>query len=254
MSSQKNIKTPKVIPSAMKEGAGLMAGEMGVALQGQKFSPAINYSQFSQQGVPALNALITDPQEQIQANVGVKGLYKPIPDDWFWSNWYRNAQGRGMQEGGVIPKLGKVIVPEQFWNWAQAKQEQSFEEQFNRFIFNQVDVTRPENRAYWEKKFPGYMQKVYDAYAMKAQIEAKVAEIQIKGAQTMQDFYFMYLYELGYFYRQLGNLEINQETRIPPVEDNIFANQAVPGVATWPPATAPQISSAQPGGVLRLGQ
>jgi hypothetical protein len=110
----------------------------------------------------------------------------------------------GAVEAGTLPNLGKVILPESFWGWAKAKQEQAFQEDFNRFVFSQVNVSTPEARAYWEKKFPGYTQQVYDAWALKMQVEAKMAEIQIKGYQNEMDLWFAYQYQNGYFNRMLA--------------------------------------------------
>lgn len=208
--------------------AGFLAGSsMATQVRASGISPAIttNASQFNEQNPNVIPGSAT--QDPINyAGQGVKDLYTPVLDDWFWNAWMNNAKANGMTSDGVLPKLGKVWVPEQYWGYAQRKQEQAFQEGFNRFVFSQVNVNTPEARNYWEKKFPGYTQKVYDAWAAKMQVEAKLAEIQIKGFQNEADLWFGFQYQNGYFDRMLAP----PTSRLVPVEvdqpQNAFTNEA----------------------------
>lgn len=203
------METKKVSSKAIAKAATLRASSDVHQMAAQNVSPAIlGGSQFQGGAANPQSAANLVPGFDA-ANQGVTGLYTPNPADWFWNNWISNAKANNMQvgteftEGGVMPKLGKVFLPEHFWTWAQSKQEQAFQEDFNRFVFSQVDVTTPAGRAYWEKKFPGYTQQVYNAWALKMQTQAKLAEIQIKGFQNEGDLWFAYLYQNGYMDRLL---------------------------------------------------
>lgn len=201
------METKKVNPQQMAKAAALRAGSDVTQLQAQRMGVPISGGAQFTAGSQSSSTLLPGA-----GNFGAQGVmdtYAPITDDWFWSSWMANAQknkmqtGGDFQEAGVMPKLGKVFLPESFWAWAQAKQEQAFQEDFNRFVFSQVNVQTPEARAYWEKKFPGYTQQVYDAWATKMKTQAKMAEIQIKGFQNEADLWFAFLYQNGYFDRNL---------------------------------------------------
>lgn len=212
------METSKVNPSLIARADKMRASSNATQLATQYVSPAVRQGvQFVDQQVDLVPT--TDPNIQNAGAQGVAGLYSPHPGDWFWEQWQRTAAANNMTggggnfaESGSLPKLGKVFVPEQFWAYAQQKQEQAFQEDFNRFVFSQVDVTTPEGRAYWEKKFPGYTDQVYKAWQIKMMTQAKLAEIQIKGFQNEGDLWFAFQYQNGYFDRYL----IPPTTRLVP--------------------------------------
>lgn len=232
------METNKVNPGAIKQAAQLYASSSGVQAQAQTVSPAVNGGAQFTTGTQSSSVLV--PGQPNAAAQGVTGLYGINPGDWFWNSWARNAQKNGMQnsggglnfqEAGVMPKLGKVWLPDEFWVWARQKQEQAFQEDFNRFVFSQVDVSTPQGRAYWEKKFPGYTQQVYDAWSIKMQTQAKIAEIQIKGFQNESDLWFAYLYQNGYFDRMLT----------PPTDRLVPLAQDQPFTISTPATSMPAI-------------
>jgi hypothetical protein len=218
------MESKKVNKKAIAEAATRRQASDVQQQQAQRISPAIQKGgQFTASSTPtSQSASALFPGQYNAAEQGINDLYAITKDDWFWRNWQANAaknnmtgggQGNGYTESGSLPKLGKVFVPEQFWDYAKKKQEQAFQEDFNRFVFSQVDVTTPQGRAYWEKKHPEYTQKVYQAYATKMQIEAKMAEIQIKGFHTEGDLWFAYMYQNKYFDRMLTP----PSTRLTPI-------------------------------------
>jgi hypothetical protein len=202
------METKKVNKKAIRAADGLALNSNITQLQAQNVSPPINGATQFTTGSQSSSKLF--PQAPNYANQGITDMFGQLSGDWFWESWMRNAQKNNMQSGGqfnesgVMPNIGKVFLPEEFWAYAQAKQEQGFQEDFNRFVFSQVDVTTPQGRAWWEKKYPGYTQRVYDAYSLKMQIQAKIAEIQIKGFQSEGDLWFAYLYQNKYFDRMLA--------------------------------------------------
>lgn len=211
------METSKVNPREMLRAGAMAGSSMATQVQASRISPAItpNASQFDAQNPNVIPGSVTQDPINYAAQ-GVTDLYAPVLDDWFWNAWMNNAKANGMTADGVLPKLGKVWVPEQYWAYAQRKQEQAFQEDFNRFVFSQVNVNTPEARNYWEKKFPGYTQKVYDAWTAKMQVQAKLAEIQIKGFQSEADLWFAFQYQNGYFDRMLAP----PTSRLVPVEDD----------------------------------
>jgi len=235
--ANKSISKNKPNPMAQLQAQALGVGSAVTQMEAQRISPAItpNATQFTAQ---TPNVIPGAPNAAAQ---GVQDLYAVTKDDWFWNNWMQNAKANGMgsqdgnafNETGVMPKLGKVYVPEQFWAYAQLKQEQAFQEDFNRFVFTQVNINTPEARAYWEKKFPGYTQQVYNAYATKMQIQAKLAEIQIKGFQNMGDLWFAFQYQNGYFERMLA----------PPTSRLVAISQDEPTVSATNDINDPRSTS-----------
>ncbi len=214
------MESKKVNKRAMAKADMLGQSSRVTQFQGQMISPAINQGDQFTAGPQSSSALL--PNAYNAADQGIAGLYDIDREDWFWRNWQANAAKNGMTGGGLgngytesgsLPQLGKVFVPQQFWDYAKRKQEQAFQEDFNRYVFTQFNVGTPEARAYWEKKFPGYTKQVYAAYATKMQVEAKMAEIQIKGFQTEADLWFAYLYQNKYFDRMLTP----PTTRLTPI-------------------------------------
>jgi len=238
--SNKPIMRNRPNPEAMMKAQGLVADSRGTQIQAQRISPAIapNAPQFNNQ---TPNVIPGAPNAAAQ---GIKDLYAPVQEDWFWNNWMANAKANGMQsgtnfqEGGVMPKLGKVFVPEQYWDYAQKKQEQSFQEDFNRWVFSQFNVNTPESRSYWEKKFPTYTKQVYKAWSTKMQVEAKLAEIQIKGFQNEADLWFAFQYQNGYFERMLAPptdrlIPIQQDEPYTYETNSVNDARTPPNAATW---------------------
>ncbi len=240
--NNKKLNQNKPSPTRMAKAMDLAAGSKSAQLEAQSLSPAINKGgQFFESQTP--NVITGAPN---YAGLGIKDLYAPVEEDWFWANWKTNAAANGMQsgsrfqEGGVMPNLGKVMVPESYWDYAQKKQEQAFQEDFNRFVFSQFNVSKPEARQWWEKKFPAYTKSVYDAYATNMQVNAKLAEIQIKGFQNEGDLWFAFQYQNGYFNKIL--VPETQSRLVSPAADIPYTlntnptqnNERVPpNATTW---------------------
>ena len=227
--------------TAMAKAMSLGALSKSKQLEAQRISPAINEGgQFNNSQTP--NIVPNLPENF--AGQGIKDLYAPVQEDWFWQNWKQNALANGMQTGssfqeaGVMPKLGKVYVPDQYWDYAKKKQEQAFQEDFNRFVFSQFDVKNPAARSWWEKKYPGYTKSVYDAWKTKMQVEAKLAEIQIKGFHTEADLWFAFQYQNGYFERMLAPptdrlVPIDQDEPYTYMTNATTTERTPPNALTW---------------------
>jgi len=148
--ANKSISKNKPNPMAQLQAQALGVGSAVTQMEAQRISPAItpNATQFTAQ---TPNVIPGAPNAAAQ---GVQDLYAVTKDDWFWNNWMQNAKANGMgsqdgnafNETGVMPKLGKVYVPEQFWAYAQLKQEQAFQEEArqrrmkNLFVFGGLSV------------------------------------------------------------------------------------------------------------------
>jgi hypothetical protein len=100
-------------------------------------------------------------------------------------------------ETGIIPGIGKVYSgsDDPIWQYAARKQAQQFHDQYKQFIFSQVDLTRPESRVYWEKKFPEYVKSLRDGLRKNRMLRARLEDIGLYGVQNEEDMWLLYLSE-----------------------------------------------------------
>lgn len=93
---------------------------------------------------------------------------------------------------GVIPGIGKAFVPVEYFDYCARKVAQSQNDAFKRFIFQQIDLTTPAKREWWESRFPEYVNEYRRAWAMETQYNAQIQWVQINGVQDINDLWFLF--------------------------------------------------------------
>ena len=135
--------------------------------------------------------------------MGLSNMSSKDPQDHHFDKryWYgkhyanmKNAGGQAHQED-----LGKQLLTSDFFAYLERKKELEFEKEYEMFKLNQVDLSTPAERDFWQKKMPELYQKKMEFYRIQSQLEAIRAEINARGPQNNQDLYFMYLDGLGAF-------------------------------------------------------
>lgn len=160
-------------------------------LQGEK-------GRWTEGGIPT--AMSIDKQ-------GLATMSTKDPEDHRWDKqyWYGkhyanmpkdpNAAG-GVKHG---EDLGKAMLSSDFFAYLERKKELEFEKEFEMFKLNQVDLSSPAERDWWQKMQPELYQKKMEFYRIQSQLEAVRAEINARGPSNNVDLYFMYLDGLGAF-------------------------------------------------------
>lgn len=105
----------------------------------------------------------------------------------------------GMDQDGIIPGVGKILVKEDhpFWEYGARKNAQEFHDDFKKFIYSQIDLTTPERRAYWEGRFPEYTQSLRAGLRKNRALRARMEDIGLYGVQNETDMWLLYMKEKG---------------------------------------------------------
>jgi len=139
-------------------------------------------------------------------------------------NWYsRIYKGLNAKDGGVHGEdLGKAYVTSEYFAYLEKKKEEEFAQQFEMWKLNQVDLSNPALRTYWQNRMPELVQKKLQYYENRSKVEAAREEIKIRGPDSMNDLKFMYLDNLGVF-----------ETSTPDDINNYMNNRELDYIWDW---------------------
>lgn len=123
-----------------------------------------------------------------------------------------------INKDGVIPGIGKVQIRDDspFWDYVARKKALELQEQFQSFIYNQIDLSSPESREYWESKFPEFTKQLREGLYKNRLIKAKLEDIGLYGARNEKDMWLLYLREKG-----IGPHEKGIDT-VPSQEPGIY--------------------------------
>lgn len=143
-------------------------------------------------------------------------------------------------ETGIIPGLGKVYVPPDhpYWSYAARKHALQFEQDFKDFMISQIDLTKPESRAYWEARFPQLTNMLRDGLRKNRLLRAQMEDIGLYGVQNIQDMWLLYMKEKGVaenekdmiWSKRNGN-RLKYQT---PMGDEHPGSSSIPGILQWP--------------------
>lgn len=102
-------------------------------------------------------------------------------------------------ENGVVDGIGKVQVgPDSpFWDYAARKKALEFENEFKGFVYNQIDLSTPESRELWEKRFPDFTEALRSGLYKNRMLRARLEDIGLYGARNEEDMWLLYLQEKG---------------------------------------------------------
>lgn len=116
-------------------------------------------------------------------------------------NWYSRIYGGLNDKDGKKhgEDLGKAYVTSEYFAYLEKKKEEEFAKQFEIWKLNQVDLSNPALRTYWQRRMPELVTKKLQFYENRSRIEAAREEIKIRGPDSMNDLRFMYLDNLGVF-------------------------------------------------------
>lgn len=206
-------------PHAILQGAGMNH------VLNKKQQKIARTSQFPQGGqpIPARPSGYADRNNDnqklnedlsVQARDDLHTLYPFSTGDPQDAKWALHEQYlKGNRD--TIPNIGEVFVPEEYFQYCERKYAQQLQDEFETFLFQQIDLTKPESREWWEARFPEFTQKFKNAWEMELEYKKKLGLIQINGVQNMSDMWFLFARAKG-----LDNFA-TRYTGIVPIADRV---------------------------------
>lgn len=104
------------------------------------------------------------------------------PEDAKWQIY------RDMQE--TAP--GQVLVGDDYFQYAARKMDMLEDVNFKKYIIGNVSLDTPEQQQYWYTKFPWIKQMKLDELNRQAEIQKRLAKINLVGAEDEEDWFLLY--------------------------------------------------------------
>lgn len=101
------------------------------------------------------------------------------------------------QNDGQVPGVGLAVAGDDYFNYAQRKREEAMMYEFYQYIMSQADLSKPESAAWWFEHFPWMKDWRLEEIDRQAEVQKKLAKIQITGPQTEEDWMVLYLKQQG---------------------------------------------------------
>lgn len=94
--------------------------------------------------------------------------------------------------GRDLPSVGKVFVPESYWDYQWQLYEREEVEAFKDFCFAQMDISTPVKKEYWKKRCPALFKELVQGLVLKRQKEYNLDMLDLFDPQTIDDFQYLY--------------------------------------------------------------
>lgn len=96
-----------------------------------------------------------------------------------------------------VPGVGMAIAGEEFFDYAERKEQQEMFFDFKKFVAAQADLTTPASAQWWFEKFPWMKELRLEQVNQQGELQKQLARIQITGPQNEEDFMHLYLVNKG---------------------------------------------------------
>lgn len=96
-----------------------------------------------------------------------------------------------------VPGVGLAVADDGYFNYAQRKREEAMMYEFYQYVMSQADLSTPESAAWWFEHFPWMKEWRLEEIDRQAEIQKKLAKIQITGPQNEEDWMVIYLRNNG---------------------------------------------------------
>lgn len=99
--------------------------------------------------------------------------------------------------GGTVPGVGQAIADDRYFEYAKRKQDENQMANFREWIFQNADLSTPENAYYWTNTFPFIKEKMHEEIEREGELQTKIAKIAASGPQSEDDWYTLYCLNQG---------------------------------------------------------
>lgn len=100
-------------------------------------------------------------------------------------------------DSAVIPGVGMAIADEDFFDYAESKEQQEMLFDFKKFVAAQADLQTPAAAAWWYENFSWLKDEKIAELDQQAELQKKLAKIQIMGPQNEEDMLTLYMVNKG---------------------------------------------------------
>ena len=140
----------------------------------------------------APNVFRMGAEGQVNANFPVQ-LSTTDPEDQKWATMQKVIGTTGAGQSGQIPGIGQAIVPNEFWDYVQRKENADLLAQFQQFVMQQADLSTPESTSWWFSHFPFIRDLKLKEIDEQAELQKRFAQIQVTGPQNQEDFLLLWM-------------------------------------------------------------
>jgi hypothetical protein len=97
-------------------------------------------------------------------------------------------------DDGVVQNQGIRYLDsdDPFWEYVARKKALEFEQHYKAFVFQQIDLSKPEKREFWEKKFPEYTKSLREGLKHERIKKARLEDIGLYGVQNEDDMWLLF--------------------------------------------------------------
>lgn len=87
---------------------------------------------------------------------------------------------------------GQVLVGDDYFQYAARKEAMLEDVNFKKYILGNVSLDTPEQQQFWYTKFPWIKQMKLDELNRQAEIQKRLAKINLVGAEDEEDWFLLY--------------------------------------------------------------
>lgn len=98
---------------------------------------------------------------------------------------------------GAVRGYGQAVVGDEFFGWAQRKQDQAMLFDFYDYMLSNADLTKPESAQWWFNKFPWMKDLRLREVEREAEVQKRLAKISICGPESEEDFMVLFMKDQG---------------------------------------------------------
>jgi len=106
-------------------------------------------------------------------------------------------QVQQFQQDGTLPGVGQVQLGSDFFDYLEKKRQLSLYNEYKKFVYNQIDLSEPQKRDYWQKLFPEFVNDKMEAMEHISKMKERVNLINIRGIQNMNDMLVKWMWDSG---------------------------------------------------------
>jgi len=103
----------------------------------------------------------------------------------------------GANASGAVAGYGQAVLDSTFFDWAKRKQEQATLHDFYGYMLNNADLQKPESAQWWFSKFPWMKDLRLQEIDREAEVQKRLAKIQVCGPEDEEDFMVLFLKKQG---------------------------------------------------------
>lgn len=95
--------------------------------------------------------------------------------------------------------FGKIFLDENFWKFLEVRRSVEEEMKYKLFLYQQMHLAKPEQRAAWKKQFPNMWRNFKEGNKETKKVMDRLIGIQLNGMQSEEDYRFIYAFRTGVF-------------------------------------------------------